>query len=100
MFWTTCRFPLARTHGFYSLALTTPLTLGDTLRGKPMLTSKFNTGQIVFLRGSFEQSIREGAYIITKELPGPDGDFMFCIKGVIEPCEHVVKASQIKHVGD
>ena len=78
----------------------TLLTVGDTLRGNPMLTSKFKAGQVVFLNCPFEQRIREGAYIITKELLGPDGDFMYCIKGVIEPCERVVKASQIKNVGD
>ena len=65
-----------------------------------MLTSKFKVGQVVFLNYSVEQRIREGAYIITKEeLLGPEGDFVYCIKGVIEPCERVVKASQLKNGG-
>ena len=65
-----------------------------------MLTSKFKVGQVVFLNYSVEQRIREGAYLITKELLRPAGDFVYCIKGVIEPCERVVKASQLRNVGD
>jgi len=65
-----------------------------------MLTSKFKTGQIVFLGGSFDQRARDGAYIITKTMPERDGEPEYRVKSVSESHEHVVLESQVRFAGD
>ena len=65
-----------------------------------MLTSKFKTGQIVFLSGSFDQRAREGAYIITKTMPERDGEPEYRVQSVNEPHDRVVRESQVRLAGD
>ena len=65
-----------------------------------MPTHRFQIGQIVFLKPSFDLSIQGGSYIITKKLPERDGEPEYRVKSVNEPYERVVSESLVRLAGE
>jgi hypothetical protein len=63
-----------------------------------MPTPKFKIGQTVFLRPSRGLNVAGGAYIVTRQLPERDGEFLYQVKSAREPHERVVRESQLSEV--
>jgi hypothetical protein len=60
-----------------------------------MPTHKFKIGQTVFLSPSLGLNVAGGAYIVTRQLPERDGEFLYRVKSAREPHERVVRESQL-----
>jgi hypothetical protein len=61
-----------------------------------MSSYKFQIGQTVFLSPS--RNIPGGAYIVTRKLPEHNGEFGYRVKSANEPCERVVRESELSDV--
>jgi hypothetical protein len=60
-----------------------------------MPTHKFKIGQTVFLRPSRGLNVAGGAYIVTRQLPERDGEFLYQVKSAREQHERVVRESEL-----
>jgi len=61
-----------------------------------MPTHKFKIGQTLFLTTPL--NVPGGAYVVTRQLPERDGEFLYRVKSAREPHERVVRESQLSDV--
>lgn len=61
-----------------------------------MPTHKFQPYQIVLVEAPLRLNMPGGAYMITRKMPERDGEFEYRVKSVNEPCERVVRESQMR----
>jgi hypothetical protein len=59
---------------------------------------KLQIGQTVFLSPSFSLNIPGGAYIVTRELPERDGEYVYQVKNANEPHQRIVRESETSDV--
>jgi hypothetical protein len=82
------------TNAFWGLALSLPRC--DAIASNTMPTHKFKIGQTLFLTASL--NVPGGAYVVTRQLPERDGEFLYRVKSAREPHERVVRESQLSDV--
>ena len=61
-----------------------------------MPTHKFKIGQTLFLTASL--NVPGGAYVVTRQLPERDGEFLYRVKSAREPHERVVREGRLSNV--
>ena len=71
---------------FCELALSLPRC--DAIASDTMPTHKFKTGQ----------TVPGGAYVVTRQLPERDGEFLYRVKSAREPHERVVREGELSDV--
>ena len=66
------------------------------IRGVPMPSHKFKTGDVVTLKPAISRNVPGGTYQVTKRLPENQGEFEYCIKNLEEPYARVVRESELR----
>jgi len=63
-----------------------------------MPTYKFQIGQTVFLSPSLGLNMPGGAYIVPRNLPERDREFVYEVKSAHEPHQRIVRESEMSDV--
>ena len=83
-------------NAFWGLALSLPRCVA--IASDTMPTHKFKIGQTVFLSPSLGLNVVGGAYIVTRQLPERDGEFLYRVKSAREPHERAVREGELSDV--